>query len=122
MIVCLGGIALLVLYIYKKYVPPMEPKAPGAFSEEMPQELTNYEKFQLWRENIPSSYTFLLITFGSLLLLVYYGLEVTYFQFMAQFITATPLPIQGQSLNQSNYKINKYIYQILYNRYAVSSG
>ena len=85
----------MVLFLYKKYVPPHEPKAPPAFAEEMPKELTNLEKFQLWRETIPSSYGILLIVFGSVLLLVYYGLEVTYFQFMAQFITSTPLPIYG---------------------------
>ncbi|XP_054165097.1 sodium-dependent glucose transporter 1B-like [Oppia nitens] len=94
-IVAMGGIALLALFIYKKYQPPRLPHAPPAFAEEMPTELSTLEKFQIWKENIPSSYTMTLIVLGSFLLLAYYGLEVTYFQFMAQFITSTPLPIYG---------------------------
>ncbi|CAG2179435.1 unnamed protein product [Oppiella nova] len=94
-IVASGGLALLALYIYKKYVPPRLPHAPPAFAEEMPQELTNFEKFQIWKENIPNSYTMILISVGSVLLLAYYGLEMTYLQFLAQFITSTPLPIFG---------------------------
>ncbi|CAG2123347.1 unnamed protein product, partial [Medioppia subpectinata] len=84
-IVASGGLALLALYIYKKYVPPRIPHAPPAFAEEMPKELSNMEKFEIWKENIPSSYTITLITVGSCLLMTYYGLEVTYLQFLAQF-------------------------------------
>ena len=53
------------------------------------------EKLELWKKSVPSFYIILIISIGSCLLFAYYGLEVTYFQFMAQFTTAVPLPIAG---------------------------
>jgi hypothetical protein len=91
----LGAIALLSLYCFKKYVPPKELKVPQAFNQQMPKELSRKEKVQLWRNSVPSYYIIGLICLGSILLSTYYGLEVTYFQFMAQFVTSTPLPISG---------------------------
>jgi len=91
----LGAIALLSLYCFKKYVPPKEPKIPQAFNEQMPKQLSRKEKMEIWKNSVPSFYMIGIIALGSILLCVYYGLEVTYFQFMAQFVTSTPLPISG---------------------------
>lgn len=70
------------LYCYKKYVPPTEPKAPLAFNEQMPETLSRKEKFELWRNSVPSYYMIALISLGSILLCAYYGLEVSYAQVM----------------------------------------
>ena len=63
----------------------------------MPKQLSRMEKLELWKKSVPSFYIILVISLGSCLLFAYYGLEVTYFQFMAQFSTAVPLPISGSS-------------------------
>lgn len=95
-IVLLGGLMLLSMFWYKKYIPPKERQLPVSFDEQMPTQLTRMEKLELWRKSVPSFYIILIITFGSLLICVYYGIEVTYFQFVAQYSTATPLPIHGK--------------------------
>lgn len=94
-IVALGGVLLGGLYFYKAYIPPKERKLPVSFDEQMPKQLSRMDKLELWKKSVPSFYIILIISLGSCLLFAYYGLEVTYFQFMAQFSTAVPLPIKG---------------------------
>ncbi len=96
-IVALGGFILGGLYFYKAYIPPKERKLPVSFDEQMPKQLSRMEKLELWKKSVPSFYIILIISLGSCLLFAYYGLEVTYFQFMAQFSTAVPLPISGSA-------------------------
>ncbi|UXI18778.1 hypothetical protein NH340_JMT04721 [Sarcoptes scabiei] len=94
-IVALGGLILLVLFFYKRYHPPQERKLPVSFDEQMPKQLTRSEKIELWKRSVPSFYIISIILLGSLLIWSYYGLEVTYLQFLAQFSNAVPLPIHG---------------------------
>ncbi|OTF79213.1 Sodium-dependent glucose transporter-like protein, partial [Euroglyphus maynei] len=61
----------------------------------MPKQLTRSEKIELWKRSLPSFYIISIIILGSVMLWSYYGLEVTFFQFLAQFSNAVPLPIQG---------------------------
>lgn len=94
-IVTIGGTMLGSLYFYKRYIPPKERKLPVSFDEQMPKQLSRMEKLELWKKSVPSFYIILIISLGSSMLFAYYGLEVTYFQFLAQFTTAVPLPIAG---------------------------
>lgn len=94
-VVALGGFVLLGLYLYKKYIPPKERKLPQSFDEQMPKQLNRIDKLILWKKSVPSFYIISIISLGSLMIWSYYGFEMTYFQFLAQFTTATPLPIAG---------------------------
>lgn len=94
-IVAAGGIILLIMFFYKRYIPPKERQLPVSFEEQMPKQLTRMEKLELWKRSVPSFYIISIILLGSLLICFYYGLEVTYFQFLAQFSNAVPLPIHG---------------------------
>lgn len=96
-IITMGGLLILTLYFYKRYIPPKERKLPVAFDEQMPKQLSRMEKLELWKKSVPSFYIILIISLGSLMCFAYYGLEMTYFQFLAQFSTAVPLPIEGSS-------------------------
>lgn len=95
LIVSAGGIILLGLFLYKRYVPPKERKLPASFDQQMPKQLTRSEKIELWKRSLPSFYIISIIILGSVMLWSYYGLEVTFFQFLAQFSNAVPLPIHG---------------------------
>ncbi|KAH9527966.1 hypothetical protein DERF_001948 [Dermatophagoides farinae] len=95
LIVSAGGIILLGLYLYKSYIPPQERKLPASFDQQMPKQLTRSEKIELWKRSLPSFYIISIIILGSVMLWSYYGLEVTFFQFLAQFSNAVPLPIHG---------------------------
>lgn len=94
-IVSLGGILLLALYLYKRYIPPKERQLPVSFDHQMPQQLSRMEKLELWKQSVPSFYIVSIIGFGSALIGIYYGLEVTYFQFLAEFSTIT-MSIKGR--------------------------
>lgn len=94
-IVAAGGIILLIMFLYKRYIPPKERQLPVSFDEQMPKQLTRIEKLELWKRSVPSFYIISIILLGSLLICFYYGLEVTYFQFLAQFSNAAPIPIHG---------------------------
>lgn len=90
-----AGVFLLVLYVYKRYIPPVDRKLPQSFQEQLPQQMTYRDKLEIWKQSVPSFYTLTTITMGSFLFFFYYGTEVTYYQYLASFATATPIPIEG---------------------------
>ena len=96
-ILMIGAISLLILFIYKKYVPPKEEKIPTAFQEQMPSAMSYYDKFLLWKESLPSIFSRNVIAIGAILLLFYYGIEVTYFQFVVSFVNNSEVPINGST-------------------------
>ena len=96
-ILMIGAILLLILFIYKKYVPPKEEKIPTAFQEQMPSAMSYYDKFLLWKESLPSIFSRNVIAIGAILLLFYYGIEVTYFQFVVSFVNNSKVPINGST-------------------------
>ena len=96
-ILIIGAISLSILFIYKRYVPPKEEKIPAAFQEQMPSAMSYYDKFLLWKESLPSVFSRNVIAIGSILILFYYGIEVTYFQFVVSFVNNSEVPINGST-------------------------
>lgn len=92
----LGGVALSILFLYKRYIPPQERNRPKAFEDSVPKQLQEEQKQKLWQNSLPSVHKATMILLGAIMLGSYFGLEVTYIDYVSSFATAAPPEIEGK--------------------------
>lgn len=87
-IVAACGLALLVLFVYKRYHPPIVRK-----KSKLPSSSRNQATKMC--KNLPNMHTAVTVLGGSVLLGSYFGIETTYYQYMSSMVIASPLPIHS---------------------------